>query len=176
MNARHMSVAALAALAMASGAYGQFSASFSGDTTGGLTFNRPSGLTTLSGIGTDVPFEVVNFTVGASGVYDLETLNLGGTLTDTFLLLYVGSFDPSAVFTNLVAFNDDSGAGFLSLIGAVEIQAGVDYFAVVTGFANSDFGTYDLEIRGPGAITIVPAPGVAAVLGLGGLVASRRRR
>ncbi|MBA4039454.1 MAG: hypothetical protein C0468_03880 [Planctomyces sp.] len=169
-------MAGLLACAMASVAHGQFTASFSGDTTGGLTFNRPVSLTALSVVGTDVAFEAVNFTVSTSGAYSLETLPLGGTLADSFLLLYVGAFDPSAPLANLIAFNDDLGAGFLSLIGSAPLLVGLDYFAVVTGFANSDFGTYDLEIRGPGAITIVPAPGAAALLGLGGALAARRRR
>ena len=69
---------------------------------------------------------------------------------DTYLHLYQTSFDPNAQLTNLVAGDDDGGAGLLSLINAASdgpFTPG-QYIVVVSGFSNGSFGTYTLEING----------------------------
>ena len=77
------------------------------------------------------------------GTMRIETLL--GTLTDTYLHVYSGSFNPSDGCQNLVAGNDDNGLTFASLIQAT-FPAG-NYVVVVTSFDPLDTGTYTLIIQ-----------------------------
>jgi hypothetical protein len=56
---------------------------------------------------------------------------------------------------------------------------GTSYFAVASGFQNSDFGAYVLDIRGPGDVLVggvVPEPASWAMLIAGfGLVGAAKR-
>jgi len=153
---------------------------FMGDTTGGPTFNRPIGNgPSLSGIGTNVAYEVTEFSVSASGAY---TFNVN-TLTngfDTYLFLYQGNFDPLNQFGNFLAGNDDGGPGFNSQIG-INLSTGIDYLAVVSGFNNRDFGAYELSARGPGVATITsvipePTTWLMMIVGFAGVGLQIRRR
>jgi hypothetical protein len=156
-----------------------------GTTAGGPTFNRPlSGTppTSLSGVGTAVSYDVFGFTVGTSGTYSLTT----DTGFDSFLVLYMGAFDPSSPLANAIGANDDSaqaavGDAFLSL----GLTAGTSYYAVVTAFENGVQGAYTLTIDGPGTIApiggAVPEPAtwammLAGVGMIGGGMRYRRRR
>lgn len=158
---------------------------FSGDTTGGPTWNRPVGMAPppASGVGTAVPYQAVPLSSSESGDYFFLVERTGAAFWDTYLFLYAGSFDPLDQFTNRVAANDDCGAFDRSCFD-VTLDAGTLYIAVVTGFDNSSFGTYDLSIRGPGGINFnpgggvsVPEPATLAMLIAGlGLVGAGRRR
>lgn len=121
-----------------------------GDTTGNPTWNRVlNSVGGLSAIGTNVPFETVEVTIIDSTGFRAEAV--GGTaVPDTTMALYVGSFDPTAQATNLVAYDDDGGADLLSRIDSAldgPFPEG-EYIIVVTGFDNTDFGAYVLEIDG----------------------------
>ncbi len=158
-----------------------------GDTTGDPTWNRtvsgPSPMT-LSGVGTAVRYEVTLFHVNASGVY---TLNNSSTY-DNFLHLYHTAFSPTSQFVNVIAADDDNGPGSNALLLDMNLTAGIDYFAVSSGFANANFGAFTLTIEGQRDNTAilgsvndnnnVPEPGSLALLGLGlmGLAAVRRRK
>ncbi len=155
-----------------------------GDTTGGPTFNRPSGLGTLSGFATDVAYEAVNIGVSADGDYSIlsDQTNFG-LLWDGYLLVYENSFNPASPLDNLIALNDDYFGSGLPGIGvgysgldAVTLSSANTYWVVQTGFDNPDQGPYQVSISGPGDIRIIPAPASLALLGLGGLAAARRRR
>ncbi len=119
-----------------------------GDTTGAPTWNRPIGAgPSLSGTGTATPFQTVNVTITQPLSFSAETTVAS---FDTYLHLYQTSFDPNAQLTNLVAGDDDGGAGLLSLINAASdgpFTPG-QYIVVVSGFSNGSFGTYTLEING----------------------------
>jgi hypothetical protein len=155
---------------------------FSGNTTGGATYNRPlSGTppTNLSGVGTAVRYVVNPFTVSASGAYDF--LNQG--TYDTYLGIHRIVFNPLNGLQNAVAYNDDFGGSLSSGFTALALTAGVSYFAVSSGFANNDFGAFTLRISGPGNITggglsAVPEPAAWAMLlaGFGFVGAALRRR
>ncbi len=158
-----------------------------GNTTGGPTYNRPLAGTPpsgLSAVGTAVRYSVIQFTVGAAGSYTL----LGTSTTvdyDPFLTLYQNSFNPAAALTNAMVANDDLTLGNFTQSGfSINLTTGVTYFAVQTGFDNLDFGTFTLNISGPGTVVVaggpapVPEPATMFLLatGLAGIGAKLRRR
>jgi hypothetical protein len=107
------------------------------------TFNRPSasGATTS----TNVHFEAYSFTIGAATDVQIDMESSAGTLSDAYLHLYAGSFDPANPTVNWVAGNDDGGAGLNARIIQNGLAAGT-YIVVATTFASGDVGTYDLSI------------------------------
>jgi hypothetical protein len=197
-------VGTIALLVAASGAVAQ-DAIWTGDTTGGPTMQRPVSFTLLSGFATATPYEVTPFFVSVGGqyVFEADYRNAAGGSWDGYILVYSGSFDAGNPLSNLIAGDDDYLGSFTVLPGAttgglqgsrialgdgsnfggsgtgLNLTAGEQYFAVVLGFGNADFGTYTAGIGGgQGQVTLglIPAPGAVALLGLGGLAAVRRRR
>lgn len=188
-------LAAVATLSVGAQAANLF---WSGDTTGGPTFNRPVSLTGLSGVGTAVAYQVQVFHVTVSGDYEFEAH--ADTLWDTYILLYEGGFDPNSPLTNIIGGDDDFGGSFTMLtnnggvgagigsskldtpvngFGAMSLTAGVNYYAVVTGFGNADFGAYDAAIgNGQGDVIAgaVPEPTTMAIFGLGAAALAARKR
>lgn len=158
-----------------------------GDTTGKPTWNRPIAgnppVPPLSGVGTNVPYEVTEFTVTANGVYDFLNIGTNPVNWDNYLFLYQTAFNPATPFVNILIGNDDfpniGRSGF-----SYGLLAGVTYVAVTTGFANTHFGQWEMTIRGPGDILlagggVIPEPGTWAMMIAGfGLVGAglRRRR
>ncbi len=180
---------------------------WNGDTSGGPTFNRPSGLATLSGTATAVLFFLQPFYVDLTAQYVFEidsTTPL--THTDQYALVYANSFSSVSPLNNLIAGDDDYPGGYTILSGSsasagegsrialgetsnfggaatgLLLTAGIQYFAVVAGFGNADFGTYRAALGdGPGGGTVtlgsIPEPSAVAILAsfvLAGL--SRRGR
>jgi PEP-CTERM motif len=156
---------------------------FNGDTTAGPTYNRPlSGRppTGLSAVGTAVRYVVTPFTVSVSGNYNF----LNSSVHDSFLGVHSNAFSPANGLLNALAYDDDAGPGSDSAITALGLLAGVSYFAVSSGFANTDFGRFTLTIDGPGNIIGggagggVPEPATWAMLifGFAGVGAALRRR
>ncbi len=154
---------------------------FTGNTTAGPTYNRPlSGRppTGLSGVGTAVRYVVTPFRVSVSGNYNF----LNSSIHDSYLGVHRNLFNPATPLLNALAYDDDSGPGSDSAITALGLLAGVSYFAVSSGFANTDFGRFTLTIDGPGNIIGagggVPEPATWAMLifGFAGIGAALRRR
>lgn len=157
---------------------------YSGDTTGGPTWNRPdqgvppSG---LSGIGTNVPFSVQEFSVDTNGFYILFSEST--TMYNNFLVLYETSFDPTNPLINVIASaSDDINSGFVFL--PLQLTVGTPYFLVTTGFDNGDFGTFTNTITGPqgshitlgSTPTAVPVPPAALGLLFTSLLSARKLR
>lgn len=160
---------------------------------------RPLSFSGTSSSGTATHYQVQAFHVSVTSTYVFE-IN-GVTHPDTYALVYGGSFDPNNPLTNLLNGDDDysgafsllggSGQGFASSriapgegsnfdAGAgVVFNAGVNYYAVVTGFGNNDAGTYNAAIGGGQGDVIagaVPEPASMVILGLGALAALRRKK
>lgn len=145
---------------------------FTGDTTGGPTFNRAlEDFSGLSAVGTDVAYNTYTFSVDTSGEYTFLTT----AEFDSFTFLYSPSFVAAAPLFNGIAANDDL-LGLTTSGFAADLTAGTSYTYVTTGFALSDFGNYSTTIGGPGVITAVPEPETYALLlaGLGALGFARR--
>ena len=122
------------------------------------------------------------FTVDAGYSVDLDTFWFGSRSSNTgpgFLSIY-SSVDGFTNFNNSIA---DMSA-LTGLTGTVEFRILADNGTSASGGTISSGGTFRLgdhfdgsdftEVRFEG--TVVPAPASAALLGLGGLVAVRRRR
>jgi len=154
---------------------------FSGDTSGGNPFNRPTEAgDALSDIGTAVPYFAEAFTVGLNGNYSVSVQANNPASFDTFIHLYSGSFDPSSPLNNLVGANDDQLNGYPEYGSGFNSQpliAGNSYILVIDGFGNLDSGPFSANISGPGSITPVPEPSslALAALGLAGFWQLRRR-
>ncbi len=164
-----VAVAGFATSAMATGTF-----SYSGDNMGGLMWDRPIGMGPgISGLG-PVGYSVIEVGVTASGAYNFASVQD----YDGYLHVYAGSFNPLDQLTGLIGANDDGVGGIgTSNIDAVALTAGTSYFVVTSAFAAADMGTFTNTIDGgPGKAFAVPAPSALALLGLGGLVAGRRRR
>jgi hypothetical protein len=136
----------------------------------GPTFNRPSSLTTLSGVGTSVYYNSHPFVAPATGTFLVNLSTPGVSDPDGYLLLYSGSFNPASPLTNLIGVSDDggNGVGFSSTI-PINLTSGSQYVAVATTFDNAITGAYSLYVAG------VPEPATALLLLLGGVTALRRR-
>lgn len=149
--------------------------SYSGNTTGAPTFNRPetegfeggtNPPTALSNNGTAVPYYSRGFLVDTTGFYDI----VGSQSFLGIQFLYQNSFNSANPLNNLLSGNDpfpDEGtSGFQSL----SLTAGTQYFLVTTGFDNSSnsFGIFSNTITGSGNITLIPEPsGMAGTIVLG---------
>jgi len=176
---------ALAALILATPAGAQV---FTGTTTtSDPTFNRPlangnAAPTGLSGVGTAVYYDRLGFTVTSSGSYTFLMQGLNPTNWDTYLGLYSNSFNATSPLTNALIYNDDNPTIGLSGF-TYNLTTGTSYIAIMTGFGNTDMGSWSLTIAGPGtAVPVnagaVPEPATWAMLmmGFGAVGATLRTR
>ena len=201
MRNRILSLAILSVVAASANAQLFDSGAF---TANDPAFNRPSSLTSLSGVGTSVKYQVREFYVTASSTYVAEMASVafasGGV--DTYLLIYANSFNAASPLTNLVGISDDFTGTFTVLPGpfgsavgaagtgssgtganpasriSTTLTAGVQYFAVLTTFDNGEVGPWYLGIGGGQGQVVagaVPEPMTMTVLALGAVAALRRR-
>ncbi len=126
------------------------SVTFNGDTTGAPRWQRlfgtpPSG--SLSGAGSNTPYQAIQIRISNAAAFVAEVTSAA---FDTTLTLYQGVFDPTDQFTNWVGYDDDGGAGLLSLISndLDGPYAEGQYTIVFSGFGNDDFGAFVLFMDG----------------------------
>lgn len=129
-----------------------------GTTEGQPTWNRPdqngsSAPVALSSSATSVPYEAVSFNVGAAGIYTLTSTATSPLGWDNYLFLYANGFNAAAPLADVLIGNDNNpGVGVSGF--SINLQPGTTYYAVTTGFANSDAGACSLLISGPGGINV----------------------
>ncbi len=132
---------------------------YSGDNTGGPTFNRPlamnqGGVCANSGTGTAVKYVAHTFTAPVSGDYVFSTC--GGATFDTFLSLYQSPFNPAGLCAgNTLIESSDDVCGAQSTVTAT-LVGGTTYVLVVSGFSNTDAGPYTVTSTTPSN----PVPGI----------------
>lgn len=155
---------------------------YTGTTAGGPTWNRPiagTPPTSLSGVGTAVPYSFALLSVSLSGSYVFQST---AAAWDNYSFLYGNAFNPASPLTNALTGNDDNPSIGLSGF-TFNLTAGTSYYFVVTGFGNTDFGAFSNTISGPGTITrggaaAAPEAGpglLLACLVLAGLAVAHRR-
>ncbi len=132
---------------------------FTGDTAGGPTFNRTQamnqgGVCLNSAVGTAVPHRTHTFTAPTDGAYTFT--NCGNSSYDSFIALYQAPFNPTGLCAGntLIAASDDV-CGAQSTVTAT-LVGGTSYTLVVTGYANTDIGSYTVTSTTPST----PVPGV----------------
>lgn len=152
---------------------------YSGDTTGQPTWNRPiagNPPTSLSGVGTAVRYDVFQFNIDTSGSYSFNS----SSPYDNYGFLYQGSFNAATPLANVIVGDDDS-AGGSDYAFTTNLSTGTNYFLVSTGFDNTtDFGTFSTTINGLGNVnnpaTSVPEPFTVIGTLIGGTAALRMRK
>ncbi len=142
------------------------SVTLTGDTTSGPTFNRPTETGALSILGSNVHYNVFQFSITQDGPYNFTLVADDPGTFDTFLHLYRNGFNPAAPDNSFfLAGNDDAtsdpSAG--SGLSGINLLAANTYFLVLDGFTNTDFGSYTATISGPGNITAAAVPEPSAL-------------
>lgn len=136
-----------------SGALDPASASFQRPSSPFTGVHHCSGLQTLSAYG----YQAFPFYVSADGSYTLTVTaaNLAGS-SDTFMILYQGSFDPASPLTGCLAINDDGGGalGLKSQIPNYALTANTQYTMVISSFGQNKSGTFSGTISGPGDVML----------------------
>ena len=127
----------------------------------------------------------------SEGDVDWYTFSLNNTASLSFFAAF-GSGDGVMQIVSaggdVLAFDDDSGVGFMPAIQIEDLLAG-SYFIGFSGFGDVDSSSVDSDELADGlghsesiayklnvGFSVVPTPGSLALLGMGGIVATRRRR
>jgi hypothetical protein len=128
----------------------------SGTTTGMPTYHRPNEgapPTTLSTQGTEVPYAVYYLSVTAAANVNL-TVTSQTAGYDVFTTLHGGDFDAERPLAYILFANDDKGGTNMSGFDSVPMLPGTDYVLVVSGFNNTDFGSFTLTASGTQPVTV----------------------
>ena len=159
-----------------------------GDIDGTNTFDRVYSVNydgTCSATSTDSGNDGVGYEVFAfhsPATENLDALVTLGTLGDSVMFVYCDPFDPLNPAANLLAWDDDGGAGLASAITPADgysITADTTYYMVISGYSSSHLGTYTLDLGGSFVFgvaqlpTPTPIPGDRPIptLGRSGMIA-----
>ena len=174
-------------------------AAFSTAASAGAFFNEVEDNNTIAmanDVGTfDIPggSVAIDGTIGPGDV-DWFSFTLNNTASLSFFAGFASSGGADGIMQvvsstgDVLAFDDDSGVGFMPAIQLENLNAGT-YYIGFSGFGDvddssvlsdeladglghqEDFG-YKISV----GFTIVPAPGAMALMGMGGILITRRRR
>ncbi len=116
------------------------------------TYNRVVSCGTLSGVGTAVYYDLVEFTNSGAVAADVVafTSTQGNPSTcpfDTFLTVY-SAFNPADPLSGCLEYDDDGGVGGGCSEVSFQVPAGEMYTIVVTSFANGTTGAYQVNFDG----------------------------
>ena len=124
--------------------------SFNATTAGGPVWNRPiegAPPTSLSSVGTAVPYYAYAFTAPTAGYYDFLSVATNPANWDNYTFLYQNAFDPTKPLANALLGNDDFNTTGLSGFNGVSLLSQTTYYFVTTGFSNADYGTFTGTIK-----------------------------
>jgi len=143
-------------------------------------FSAPGGGVTLNGYISEGDVDWYSFTLNDTASLSFFAAFSAGNGDGVMQIADAGG--------TVIAFDDDSGVGLMPAIQIENLAAG-NYYIGFSGFGDADsssVGTTDV-LDGGGhsedfgykisvGFTVIPAPGSMALLGLGGLVMTKRRR
>ncbi|MCS6776253.1 MAG: dockerin type I domain-containing protein [Chloroherpetonaceae bacterium] len=119
-----------------------------GTTAGAPVYHRtaegapPTALDTQA---TAVPYTIYRITPETNAIAHFLVTSLTPGY-DPFTALYHTSFAPDRPLENVLLANDDRGSAERSGFEDVPLMAGTDYFLVVSGYNNADFGDFQLTV------------------------------
>lgn len=144
------------------------------------TFSDPGGSVAIDGTLTVGDVDWFSFTLTQDASLSFFAAFSAGD-GDGVMQLVTGAGD-------VIAFDDDSGVGLMPALQVENLVAG-DYYIGFSGFGDVDSTSIDSDELADGSghdedfgyklsvgFSIVPAPGSLALLGLGGMVMTQRRR
>lgn len=119
------------------------------DRTFSVTYDGTCNASSLDSSQNGVGYEVFAFHTTVAENLDASTTD--GGLGDSVMFVYCDPFDPANPASNLVAWDDDDGSGFMSAItpaDGVAMAADTTYYMVITGWSPTDLGNYTLDLGG----------------------------
>lgn len=144
------------------------------------SFGIPGGSVVVDGVVGNNDVDWFSFTLTNTASISVFAAFSGTTGADGVMQIVSG--------TDVIAFDDDSGVGLMPSLQIENLAAGT-YYVGMSGFGDAGSGSVDSDELFDGlghqenfayklvlGFTVVPAPASVAMLGLGGLVAARRRR
>lgn len=108
----------------------------------------------VSSTGVDIPYDTHRIVLGSVENFTAEIVAGAGTdVSDPYIFLYCDPFDPMNPESNLVAIDNDGGAGFLSAFtdgDGLALNVGQVYVLVVSLFSSGGIGggNYELSLGG----------------------------
>ncbi len=124
-----------------------------------VTYDGSCSATSLDSGADGVAYQV--FEMWSPVAEALEAEVVLGTLGDSVLFVYCDPFDALNPAANLFAWDDDDGVGYGSAITPADgymIAADTQYYLVVTGYGDDDFGDYTLTLGGDAVLGAIQQP------------------
>lgn len=164
------------------GAYSEVEGNNTLGTANGLgIFSAPGGSVIIDGILGDNDVDWYSFTLSDTASLSVFAAFAFADGSDGVMQIATDSGD-------VIAFDDDSGFGLMPAIQIGSLAAGT-YYVGFSGFGDVDSSSVDSDELADGlghsenfgyklsiGFTIIPAPSALALLGMGGLVMTKRRR